>query len=167
MHCLSSSNKKAKWAVTCSKEHFTHPGKLQFILRRGCQFLWPFTIQLFSWETHQSGGVSHNLACSDALGRNFDLFGMMYSYLQHPPLAKKPNCGSPSSAGDPVEAIIPHRFRHILYFSLWQRQKWDKVAWNFFALSWEMPQKVRYLHSIRLFLHTNKIFFWFSINPST
>lgn len=51
-------------------------------------------------------------------GRNFDLFAVMHSYLRHLPVAKKPDCGSPSSAGDPAEAATPCRLKHILYFSL-------------------------------------------------
>ena len=71
--------------------------------------------------------------------KNFDLFAVMHSFLQHLPLANKPNCGSRSSAGDPIEAVIPCRLKHILYFSLWQRWNWAKLAWNASAPRWKMP----------------------------
>lgn len=54
----------------------------------------------------------------------------MHSFLQHLPLADIANCSSPSSAGYPVEAVIPSRLKHTLYFSLWQRWNWAKLAWN-------------------------------------
>lgn len=76
-------------------------------------------------------------------GEHFDLFAVMHSFLRHLPLAKKPNCGSPSSAGDPIEAVIPCRLKHILYFSVWQRWNWANLAWNASAHSRESPFKMR------------------------
>lgn len=51
--------------------------------------------------------LSPRPAPSLALGRNFDLFAMMLSHLQRAPLARKPDCGAPVSAGGPAEAEIP------------------------------------------------------------
>lgn len=43
------------------------------------------------------------------------------------------------------EAVIPCRLKHILYFSLWQRWNWAKLAWNASAPSWERPINEREL----------------------
>lgn len=56
-------------------------------------------------------------------------FALMHSLLWRVPLANKLG-GTPSSARDPTEAVIPRRPEHILYFSLWQRWNWAILAWN-------------------------------------
>lgn len=110
MCSLSSSN-----PVTCSEKHFTHN--------------WPWQIAMYPVSKVPVSVTFHNttipminpsirrVVFSEALGRNFDSFAVMHSYLRHLPSAKNnPNCGSPSSAGDPVEALTPYRLKHILYF---------------------------------------------------
>lgn len=53
-----------------------------------------------------------------AQGRNFDLFAVMLFQLQPADLARKPDRGAPSSAGDPAEAEISSQSQARLRFCL-------------------------------------------------